>query len=111
LEPLLGLILDQLKTVVDYTDSSLLVFEGEDLVTVGYRGPVPQERIMETRFPPSQGRMMLEGPGYMMEPIIIDDIRSDASLARACYELGRKPRRNADSTNALIPLRSPFPHS
>jgi len=83
LEPLLGLILDQLRTVVDYTDSSLLVFEGEDLVTVGYRGPVPQERIMGTRFPPGQGRMMLEGSGHMMEPIIIEDIRSDAPLARA----------------------------
>src|SRR5215217_3326160 len=38
---------------------------------------------MGTRFPPSQGRMMLEGPGDMMEPIVIDDIRSDAPLARA----------------------------
>ena len=83
LEPLLDLILDQLKTVVDYTDSSLLVFEGEDLVTVGYRGPVPQEQIMGTRFPPGPRRMMLEGPGQMMEPIIIDDVRSDAPLARA----------------------------
>jgi MFS family permease len=32
-----------------------------------------------------------------------------ADLARACYELGRKPHINADSTVALIPLRSPFP--
>jgi PAS domain S-box-containing protein len=83
LEPLLGLILDQLRTVVDYSDSSLLVFEGEDLVTVGYRGPVPQDRIMGTRFPPGPGRKMLEGPGHMMEPILIDDVRSDAPLARA----------------------------
>jgi hypothetical protein len=30
-------------------------------------------------------------------------------VPRPCYELGRKPRRNADSTIALIPLRSPFP--
>jgi PAS domain S-box-containing protein len=96
LEPLLGLILDQLKTVVDYTDSSLLVFEGEDLVTVGYRGPVPQERIMGTRFPPSQGRMMLEGPGYMMEPIIIDDIRSDAPLARAYRQVVGEERLRKD---------------
>jgi len=29
--------------------------------------------------------------------------------ARACYELGRKPHRNAGSTVALVPLRSPFP--
>jgi hypothetical protein len=27
---------------------------------------------------------------------------------RACYELGRKSHRNADSTVALVPLRSPF---
>jgi PAS domain S-box-containing protein len=71
------------ETVVDHTDSSLLVFEGEDLVTVGYRGPVPQEQILGTRFPPGPGRMMLEGRGQMMEPIVIDDVRSDAPLARA----------------------------
>ena len=38
---------------------------------------------MGTRFPPGRGRMMLEGPGHMMEPIVIDDVRSDAPLARA----------------------------
>ena len=30
-------------------------------------------------------------------------------LSRACYELGRKPHRNADSTVGLVPSRSPFP--
>jgi PAS domain S-box-containing protein len=87
LEPLLDLILDQLRTVVDYTDSSLLVFEGEDLVTVGYRGPVPQDRIMGTHFPPGRGRTMLEGPGHMMEPIVIDDVRSDAPSASAYRQM------------------------
>src|SRR3954468_7545055 len=33
----------------------------------------------------------------------------DRRAARACYELGRKPHRYADSTVALVPLRSPFP--
>jgi dipeptidyl aminopeptidase/acylaminoacyl peptidase len=28
---------------------------------------------------------------------------------RACYELGRKSHRNADSTVGLVPSRSPFP--
>ena len=87
LEPLLGLILEQLRTVVDYTDSSLLVFDGEDLVTVGYRGPVPQEQITGTRFPPGPGRMRLERSGRMMEPIIIDDVRSDAPLASAYRQM------------------------
>jgi ZIP family zinc transporter len=30
-------------------------------------------------------------------------------LSRACYELGREPHRNADSTVGLVPSRSPFP--
>src|SRR5215218_8211600 len=30
-------------------------------------------------------------------------------VARACYELGRKPHRNADYTVGLVPSRSPFP--
>jgi PAS domain S-box-containing protein len=87
LEPLLGLILDQLGTVVDYRDTSLLVLDGEDLVTVGYRGPVPQEQIMGTRFPPGPGRMILERPGQTMEPVIIDDVRSDAPLARVYRQM------------------------
>jgi hypothetical protein len=28
---------------------------------------------------------------------------------RACYEPGQKPHRNAASTVALVPVRSPFP--
>src|SRR5215211_8017949 len=32
-----------------------------------------------------------------------------AQVPRACYELGRKSHRNADSTVGLVPLRSPFP--
>jgi heme-degrading monooxygenase HmoA len=32
-----------------------------------------------------------------------------ASLPRACYELGRKSHRNADSTVSLVPSRSMFP--
>jgi hypothetical protein len=34
---------------------------------------------------------------------------ADVEVPRACYELGRKLHRNADSTVGLIPLRSPFP--
>jgi PAS domain S-box-containing protein len=96
LEPLLGLILEQLRAVVDYTDSSLLVFEGEDLVTVGYRGPVPQEQIMGTRFPPGRGRRMLEGSGDTMEPIIIDDVRGDAPLAVAYRQVVGEERLRGD---------------
>jgi hypothetical protein len=32
-----------------------------------------------------------------------------ADGSRACYELGRKPHRNADCTVGLVPSRFPFP--
>jgi extracellular elastinolytic metalloproteinase len=48
--------------------------------------------------------------GFRRYPYTADMTKNPLTF-RACYELGRKPRRNADSTNALIPLRSPFPHS
>jgi hypothetical protein len=35
--------------------------------------------------------------------------KSPGELPRACYELGRKSHRNADSTVGLVPSRSTFP--
>ena len=36
-------------------------------------------------------------------------LTASALMPRACYELGWKSHRNADSTGGLVPLRSPFP--
>ena len=47
LKPLLGLILDQLKTVVDYSEASIITLEEEDLMIVDYRGFRPQEQRCE----------------------------------------------------------------
>ncbi|HWZ17974.1 MAG TPA: PAS domain S-box protein, partial [Ktedonobacteraceae bacterium] len=51
LDPLLGLILDQLKTVVDYTGSAILVVEGEDLIVLDNRSPLQEVQHMQLRFP------------------------------------------------------------
>jgi hypothetical protein len=56
------------------------------------------------------GLVVLQAP-FVLIGIWLWEVIADYVQPRACYELGRKPRRNADSTNALIPLRSPFPHS
>ena len=42
LNPLLGLILDQLKTVVDYTGSAILAVEGEELIILDNRSPIQE---------------------------------------------------------------------
>lgn len=49
LEPLLGLILDQLKMVIPYTAASILSREGDTLRGRAYRGPLPQTIVAIVR--------------------------------------------------------------
>ncbi len=86
LEPLLDLILDQLGTMVDYADSSLLVLEGDELVTVGYRGSVPREQVLGTRFLPGHGEVIW-AEFRNLEYVIIDDVWDDTPLARSYREV------------------------
>jgi len=82
LKPLLGLILDQLKRVIDYTGSSILIVEGEDLVFLDHRGPLPQEQQVRLHFPLEE-----LGPIWQSiatgESILIDDVREETTLAQA----------------------------
>jgi PAS domain S-box-containing protein len=86
MEPLLGLILDQLKTVVDCSGATIYYLEAADLKTLAYRGPISQKEALEMCFP-------LENvPGYHemirhRTPIIIPDVRHDTPLARVFQEL------------------------
>lgn len=86
LEPLLGLILDQLKTVVDYADCSVLMVEGEGLVMLDNRGPISRDRMLGARFPFERARAIWEellGGG----PVIIGDVLlGEDRLARAYRE-------------------------
>ena len=82
LKPLLGLILDQLKTVVDYTGSSILTVEGEELVFLDSRGPTPEEQLVQLRFPLKNLRLIWKTI-TSRESIIIQDVREDTPLARA----------------------------
>ena len=82
LKPLLGLILDQLKLVIDYSGSSILTVEGEELVFLDHRGPVPQEQLARLHFP-------LEHLGPIWdtiaagESIIIENVHEETPLAQA----------------------------
>lgn len=85
LGPLLELVLDQLKTLVDYDGASLLTLQGDELVVLCYRGPIPQQQALQGRF--SLERSQLDQEIIRrQEPIIIDDIRADTPLARAFRE-------------------------
>ena len=86
LEPLLGLILDQLKAVVDYDGAAMMALEGEDLTTLAYRGPIPQEEALQLRFPLESAQVNREVI-RRREPVIIPDVQGDAPLARAFQDM------------------------
>ncbi|HEX8918849.1 MAG TPA: PAS domain S-box protein [Chloroflexota bacterium] len=81
IEPLLGLILDQLKGVVDYRGGSLLKLMGEELVIVEYRGPNSADSVVGLRFPLERIPLIWE-PASQGQPVMICDVRGDDPLAR-----------------------------
>ncbi|MCS7062198.1 MAG: histidine kinase [Anaerolineae bacterium] len=80
LEPLLGLILDRLKSVVDYTSCAIFTLEEGQLVCLDYRGPAPRERMLD--FCPSKPSAA-EEVLRLRAPVIISDVRGNHRLARA----------------------------
>jgi signal transduction histidine kinase len=82
LKPLLGLILDQLKLVVDYTSAAILTVDGDDLVVLDYRGPGAPAQ-------PPQLRVLRQDLGVLWqtiaagESIRIADVREDTPPAQA----------------------------
>jgi PAS domain S-box-containing protein len=85
LEPLLGLILEQLKPVVDYDAASVMVLEEEELRLLAYRGPIPQEEALQIRFDVADAgvnRAVIE----RREPVLIPDVCGDSELAEAFRE-------------------------
>jgi PAS domain S-box-containing protein len=85
LEPLLGVILDQLKSVVDYTGASVLIVEG-NLVRYGaYRGPAPMEAVLHIQFPlqDSLTRQIITD----RQPVIIPDVREESAQTHSSTKL------------------------
>ena len=51
LEPLLGVILDQLRGLVDYSAAAIMTVDGQELVIAGYRGQPSDPNPLGVRFP------------------------------------------------------------
>jgi PAS domain S-box-containing protein len=84
-EPLVSIILEQLKDIVDYRGGSLLKLIGNDLVIVEYRGPNPREEVVGLRFPLEIIEPIWE-PASQGRPVMICDVRGDDLLARTFRE-------------------------
>jgi len=82
LSPLLSLILDQLKVMIDYTGLSILLLEGDELIVREYRGPYPRDKALQARFS-LQASVGGQAVISRREPVIIADLQDDSPLARA----------------------------
>jgi two-component system nitrate/nitrite sensor histidine kinase NarX len=85
MEPLLGLILDQLKIVVDCVGATIYKVEGEARIALAHRGPIPQREVPELRFSVRQAGAFQQVI-LQQAPVIIPDIWDDTPLARLFRE-------------------------
>jgi PAS domain S-box-containing protein len=83
LEPLLGMILDEVRAAVEYDGAGILIREAEGvLVQAAGRGPLPErtvEGIRVTLADAGPVREIIERG----EPLVVDDVWADEPLARA----------------------------
>ena len=81
MKPLLRLILNQLRSVVDYTGATILSLVGTEMVLAAHQGPIPEQEARRLHVPIDSplGRAVLD----RIRPIIIADVHSDSALAQA----------------------------
>ncbi|MGH2583983.1 MAG: GAF domain-containing protein [Dehalococcoidia bacterium] len=81
LQPLLELILEQLKSVADYTDTAVFTLEDDHLVITGHRGPLSEEEARKTRYPVARLAPVWDRLSRG-EAIVIHDVRGESLEAR-----------------------------
>jgi len=107
LQPLLRVVLDQLKLLVHYSGATIFALEGEELIVLGHSGSLSPEQLAQVRLPAAQavGYQELRRGG---EPVIIDDLQFDSPAARGYREsvLADRYAIFADARSLLlVPLR------
>jgi PAS domain S-box-containing protein len=83
-QPLLGLILDQLNMVVEYTGAGIAVQDGMMVRIIAYRGPDSDERPLGP-IPVAQAGSLWQWM-RQSEPVRIPDVRADTPIARIYQE-------------------------
>jgi PAS domain S-box-containing protein len=102
LKPLLALILDQLKAVINYSGASICIIKGGEATVVDCRGRQPTELALRHRFSLHQADQIMEIL-QRREPIIIADLREHTALTKSwqCM-VGTLPDWNSDCRQASL---------
>ena len=81
LKPLLGLILDQLFKMVEYHAATIFILQGDELIVLDHRGPIPIDQALRIRLPLDRAGVN-RAVMRRKEPILVDDVRGDTDRAR-----------------------------
>jgi signal transduction histidine kinase len=101
LKPLLGVVLDQLKAVIEYESAAIMTLEGDHLLVQDYRGPRVRDDVVERRFalaPAVLFRQVVERGA----PLIIADTHADTAEARAFRGRAENVQRVFASTRSWM---------
>jgi len=105
-EPLLGLILDQLKTIVDYSSAAVMAIAGDELTILAFRGSRNQQEVLPWQIPLKDAQIHKQVI-QRQKPIIISDLWVDTPEALAVREvMGQRLESNLDDVQSWmgIPL-------
>src|SRR5262249_48942742 len=86
LKTLFSLILDQIKTLIDYSGATIFSIQGHEFRILDYRGPIGPADLARLRFPIADAIANQEVL-RTRTPVIIDDVRADTPLARAFQDI------------------------
>jgi PAS domain S-box-containing protein len=92
IDVLMGMLLDELRRLVDYTGCAIYLVENDDLCVLDYRGPLPRESMLQIRLPLDNA----VGPSDVLarrEPVIIGDLLDDSLMARLWREKATSQQR------------------
>lgn len=79
LRPLLALILNQLRTVVDYSGAAIITLEDEEFTILDYVGPMPRDQALKMRIPLKSPTVFRE-VAMQLAPLIISDLWAEPPL-------------------------------
>ena len=80
LKPLLSLILNELRSVIEYSGAGIFALRGEQLVLLSYQGPVDPDQLVHEW--PATRENALGEVIHQAAPLILADIHADSDLAR-----------------------------
>ena len=102
LQPLLGFILEQLKTVVDYSGAAIMVPNEDHIVILEYRGPVPEAQVRGFRSPLESAPLYGE-VARLGVPVIIPDLEGDTAFACSFRQMaGEQVKRTLGASRSLV---------